>query len=55
MARGGAITPNIVRTSQNTESGCRYKRQVLLLQERSETAASQNLRMGGYHERRFGD
>src|SRR5438552_9647817 len=47
MARGGAITLNIARTSQNTGSGCRCRRQVLLWQKRGETAGSRNLRTEG--------
>jgi hypothetical protein len=51
MARGGAFTRNIVRTSQNTEFGCRCKHQVFQQRERRGTAGFRNLRARKLHGR----
>ena len=54
MAHGGVITLNIARTSQNSGSGDRYKRQISQQRESNETAGSPNLQ-GAYDENhRFG-
>jgi hypothetical protein len=52
MVHGGAITLNIVRTSQNTVSGCPSKRKVLKQREQSETGGSRRKNHEHLHRRK---